>query len=275
MARGWLKHNGLLLLGLMMSIGLHIGLVQGLQRMPQERPQRDQLITLEVHELEVSAPSPTPFPEPPPTPKPLPPPTPKPLPPPTPKPPPPPTLKPIPVDPEIAPEPLEGDPEPPPEVSEPPPDLETSALPLAGLTGESFDGLSAGKGPTFGAGNTLMAKPPEKMARLDEVQPYSPPVDLFDITTEPVLRDRPDPLAVFGADYPPKAKAEGVEGLTRVKLLIDARGRVIKVKAIKGPKLLRKPAEDLARRFRYKPATQRGRPVSVWWFEDIPFRIND
>lgn len=251
MARGWLKHNGLLLLGLMMSIGLHIGLVQGLQRMPQERPQRDQLITLEVHELEVSAPSPTPFPEPPPT------------------------LKPIPVDPEIAPEPLEGDPEPPPEVSEPPPDLETSALPLAGLTGESFDGLSAGKGPTFGAGNTLMAKPPEKMARLDEVQPYSPPVDLFDITTEPVLRDRPDPLAVFGADYPPKAKAEGVEGLTRVKLLIDARGRVIKVKAIKGPKLLRKPAEDLARRFRYKPATQRGRPVSVWWFEDIPFRIND
>ncbi len=147
--------------------------------------------------------------------------------------------------------------------------------PVAGLTSASFVAQGSVSSPVFGAGNTLMARPDTTMAAPQDVQPYSKPVAMADVETEPKLIHTPDPVEVFGADYPAEAKAQGVQGITRVKVLIDERGNVVKVKAVKGPPLLREAAESLARRFKYKPATVNGKPVSVWWYETIPFRITN
>jgi len=162
---------------------------------------------------------------------------------------------------------------PPPNTSQPPPTSEPPK-PVAGLSQDSFAPGAGPGAPTFGAGNTAMAEPPRQAPRPEEVKPYAP-VDLTSISTEPRLISRPTPQEVFGADYPPEAKTAGVQGVTRVKVLIDEQGVVREARAVKGPPVLRPAAEALARRFRYKPATQDGRAVAVWWYEEIPFRIND
>lgn len=194
---------------------------------------------------------------------------------------PPPEPKPEPPKPEprrlprraVKPPPKVPEPLPPPTNSQPPPSNEPPK-PVAGLSQDSFASSPGANAPTVGAGNTMMAEPPRQPARPADVKPYAP-VDLTAISTEPRLIERPSPVEVFGADYPTEAKAAGIQGVTRVKLLIDEKGIVREVKAVKGPPLLRGPAEALARRFRYKPATQDGNAVAVWWYEEIPFRIND
>ncbi len=147
--------------------------------------------------------------------------------------------------------------------------------PVAGLSAASFVPGEGTSGPVFGAGNTLMGRPDDTMARPDQVEPYSRPVAMADVETEPRLVATPDPVEVFGADYPAEAKAQGIQGVVRVKVLIDQKGHVVKVRAVKGPPLLKEAAEALAMRFRYEPATVGGRPVSVWWYEAIPFRITN
>lgn len=63
--------------------------------------------------------------------------------------------------------------------------------------------------------------------------------------------------------YPPVAKAANAAGTVTVRVLIDENGKIAEAKAIYGPKLLRKAAEDAAREARFAPTQLSGQPVSV------------
>jgi TonB family protein len=63
--------------------------------------------------------------------------------------------------------------------------------------------------------------------------------------------------------YPPVAKAANAAGTVTVRVLIDENGKIAEAKAIYGPKLLRKAAEDAAREARFAPTQLSGQPVPV------------
>lgn len=243
-----LQGNRLLILGVGISLLVHMGILASIRRIPDVPPRPKEIV-----ELTVVAPPPPPppvekVPEPP-----------REL-------PPQPKVKKV----QVSVPPLSNTTQPPPKPAAEPPPVE------AGLSKDSFGDSQVATSSSFGAGNTLMAPPSDKPKRPEEVQPYVQKVaDLTSISEEPRLISKPSPADVFGADYPPDAKAQGVQGITRVKLLIDENGDVKEVKAVKGPPILREAAILLARRFKYKPARVDGRAVAVWWYEEIPFRIND
>ncbi len=53
--------------------------------------------------------------------------------------------------------------------------------------------------------------------------------------------------------YPAEAKAQGIEGLVRVNVLIDPKGTVTEAIEVSGPQLLRAAALEAIRQWRYKP----------------------
>jgi TonB family protein len=61
--------------------------------------------------------------------------------------------------------------------------------------------------------------------------------------------------------YPQAARAFGASGAVEVKVTIDEQGRVVSAKADNGHPLLRRAAEDAARRWRFSPARRGGQPV--------------
>jgi len=63
--------------------------------------------------------------------------------------------------------------------------------------------------------------------------------------------------------YPPLAKAARVEGVVRLKLLVDSSGTVIQVFDPSGPPLLVRAAIETAQQYRYRPFEVAGVPGSV------------
>jgi TonB family protein len=63
--------------------------------------------------------------------------------------------------------------------------------------------------------------------------------------------------------YPATAKAANAKGVVNVEVLINAKGIVVKAKAVSGNALLRNTAEWAARRTKFKPAKTGENPVLV------------
>lgn len=63
--------------------------------------------------------------------------------------------------------------------------------------------------------------------------------------------------------YPQTARAARVSGRVTVFLLVDERGGVEAIRRTEGPELLRRAAEDAARRWKFRPAVFNGRPARV------------
>lgn len=61
--------------------------------------------------------------------------------------------------------------------------------------------------------------------------------------------------------YPPLALQSRIEGLVVVEVSIDEKGNVVGTKAISGHQMLKRAAEDAARRSRFRPALFNGQPV--------------
>lgn len=93
------------------------------------------------------------------------------------------------------------------------------------------------------------------------------------------------PLAIGGNVTPAKllssvqptysglAKSQHVSGDVEIDALIDANGRVTTTKVLSGPALLRQPAMDALRQWRYKPAMLNGNPVSMHLTVTLQFRL--
>ncbi len=63
--------------------------------------------------------------------------------------------------------------------------------------------------------------------------------------------------------YPPLAKAARVSGAVVVEVIIDEGGGVVSARAVSGHPLLRDPAANAARGWRFKPTLLSGQPVKV------------
>jgi protein TonB len=64
-------------------------------------------------------------------------------------------------------------------------------------------------------------------------------------------------------EYPAAARSSKTLGTVSVNVTIDQMGNVVSAKATDGPVVLRQSAENAARRWRFRPATRDGKPVST------------
>lgn len=74
-------------------------------------------------------------------------------------------------------------------------------------------------------------------------------------------------------EYPSLARAQHVSGGVTIDALIDANGRVTKMKVLSGPTLLEQAAMDALRQWKYEPATLDGKAVPMRVTVTIQFRL--
>ena len=122
------------------------------------------------------------------------------------------------------------------------------ALPVAVSTAALF----------FGCAGAVLAEDPQKDKPLPKlVQDYNVPPKALEIT-------RPE--------YPPEAFEQGVEGTVLLELVIDAKGKVARVKVLESIPQLDDAAIRCAKKWRFKPAEKDGRPVATTAHAPIAFR---
>lgn len=244
-----------LTLGLSGSILLHLSLLLllGLGAPRHLARRHDQVVKLEVIETPPPKPPPPPEPEPPsPAPEPQ---MPRPRPHPRPRPKPKPKPKKAP--------PPEPPPLPPPSNDAPPPKPPPKPVPLVtGISLSSTVAAGQGSGMRVVVGNTLYGTPetkakvaPEDVQRYQGAGRYVPPHKVSRLPR--VLREVKVP-------YPEGPRRDGIEGTVRLRLTIDARGRVVKVVVLRGvhPQLDAAAVRAL-REARFAPATVDGEPVAT------------
>jgi TonB family protein len=75
-------------------------------------------------------------------------------------------------------------------------------------------------------------------------------------------------------DYPPEAKAKGIEGTVRLQIVINELGNVIDIRALAGHPLLVPPAVAMVKRFPYRPFIRGGKRVVVTTEVTVPFALH-
>jgi TonB family protein len=85
---------------------------------------------------------------------------------------------------------------------------------------------------------------------------------------EPVELSRAQPV------YPEEARKNGIQGIVKLSAVIDAKGTVTKVEPIESPDpTLAAAAVDAVKKWTYKPATLKGKPVKVIMTVTVNFRL--
>ena len=74
--------------------------------------------------------------------------------------------------------------------------------------------------------------------------------------------------------YPEIARKAGLTGKVFLKFLVDKNGRVSNVSILRGQEIFRQAAIDAVLQFRFEPAQQNDKPVSVWMTQPMSFRLN-
>ncbi len=151
---------------------------------------------------------------------------------------------------------------PPPPNQAPPPDAPPPARAPVRV-GVALSATATAGGIAAPVGNTLYGKAPEVAPDPTEVKPYR--ADRYLPPTEVSVAPRPVSCEVPPAEYPAEARAAGLTGDVRVRLLVDEEGRVRQAKALADPgQGLAAAAESAARRHcRFRPALKDGQPVAT------------
>ena len=239
------------------------------------QPKKEERIEIAVVEPPPPAPPPEPPPPPPPEPPPPEPPPPPKAPPPKPKrrpPPPPKDVKPPPPDPIDVPK-------------DPPPPPKKKPRRIVGLSLEST--VQGGKGPSFAVGNTRMgttertADKPEEVEKLAPSKTTKPPPPAnrraTRIPTGAGKVVRPKPLKRVEGKYPEVYRAQNIEDTVKVRVWLDAKGKITRAKVV-GPSKhaeFNKAALAAAKQWKFEPATRDGVPFATDQILTFTFRLDD
>lgn len=154
---------------------------------------------------------------------------------------------------------------PPPRRATPPPQRSARATPPAPrVAGAALSGLDLGlSGLDLGLGQT----------RAGDLAGKSDTTRL--VMSEGSVDSPPRPTSRTPPRYPPRARADGVEGHVVLSLLVDASGRVEKVQVLESspPGVFDDAALDAVRQWRFEPATYQGAPVKSWARQRMPFML--
>jgi TonB family protein len=140
----------------------------------------------------------------------------------------------------------------------PPADAKETDL-LAGLNADA---------PGFGLspGSSQAPKSPQTLPQLPAAQP------------KPVQAGEPqafvpflDPVQREQAEWPESAKAQGVHGMVELLITLDPQGSVASAEALTGPKVLRKPAIDAVKQWKFRPVIRGGRAVFAYTQATVNF----
>jgi TonB family protein len=128
--------------------------------------------------------------------------------------------------------------------------------------------LLSGAGAGFGATRSAIAapKPPQTLQRPRVAQPKPPQAgepQAFVPFLSPVQRDE--------AEWPESARAQGVQGMVEVLVTVDPRGSVANAEALTGPSVLRKPAVDAVKQWKFRPVLRDGRAVFAYTQATVDF----
>lgn len=110
---------------------------------------------------------------------------------------------------------------------------------------------------------------------------------LFTVTdTLPIRGQRPARVLQVGGNvqqaklvdsvapsYPPDAKAGGIEGTVRLKIVVGPTGDVVHAIVLQGPPELASSALSAVRQWRYQPTLLMGQPVNVITTIDVNYRL--
>jgi protein TonB len=86
------------------------------------------------------------------------------------------------------------------------------------------------------------------------------------VMTASSVDEPPKPAEQVSPHYPPRARAEGVTGHVKLRLLVGQDGRVVEVKVLDSTPegVFDQSALSAIRQWRYSPARYRGQPVKMW-----------
>ena len=89
-----------------------------------------------------------------------------------------------------------------------------------------------------------------------------------------MVEQKPELVHSVSPAYPEIARKAGLTGKVFLKFLVDKAGRVSNVTVLRGQEIFRQAAIDAILKFKFKPAQQNDKPVSVWMTQPISFRLN-
>ncbi len=89
-----------------------------------------------------------------------------------------------------------------------------------------------------------------------------------------MVEQKPELVHSVSPVYPEIARKAGLTGKVFLKFLVDKAGRVSNVTVLRGQEIFRQAAIDAILKFKFKPAQQNDKPVSVWMTQPISFRLN-
>ena len=113
------------------------------------------------------------------------------------------------------------------------------------------------------------------MSQLGSVSDSSLGSDKDLVMTDDTVDKPPQPVRQTAMQYPPKAKAQGVEGYVLVSLLIGDNGEVQKVRVLESEPggVFEQTAVNAIRQWRFQPAQYQGKNVKVWARQKIRFNL--
>jgi TonB family protein len=95
-------------------------------------------------------------------------------------------------------------------------------------------------------------------------------VSAKDVDVRAVITAKPKP------SYTREARRNGVQGFVTLKVLLSARGKIARIRVVKGlPAGLTENAIRAACKMEFKPATKKGEAVAVWQTTEYVFRLAD
>ncbi len=100
------------------------------------------------------------------------------------------------------------------------------------------------------------------------------PLRAAEVTSLPELVDQPA-AGEMRALYPAAARRDGIEADVKLRILVSARGEVVRVRLLRpAGEGFDDAARQLVQRFRFRPGQRDGRPVAVWIPWTYKFRLD-